>query len=81
MVFALCDEEDFLGLLQSAGQLRQESGDGRKLEKRNWEDGALREGLREKVTFSEEIERRDVQRGRSSGKCWHRRPLHRIRKS
>lgn len=27
MVFALCDEEDFLGLLQSAVQLREERRD------------------------------------------------------
>ena len=27
MVFALCDEEDFLGLLQSAARLREERRD------------------------------------------------------
>jgi len=50
MVFALCDEEDFLGLLRSAVQLRQEEGDDRKLKKGIWKDGRQRERLREKVT-------------------------------
>lgn len=36
MVFALCDEEDFLGLLQSAVQLRVDRQDERK---GNWKRG------------------------------------------
>ena len=43
MVFALCDEEDFLGLLQSAVQLTVDRQDE---DKGNWkrgEDGGLRE--------------------------------------
>lgn len=45
MVFEPCDEEDFLGLLQSAVQLKEERRRGdRKLEKRNGGDGKLQKG-------------------------------------
>lgn len=48
MVFALCDEEDFLGLLQSAVQLREERTDE---EAGNWKREMGGDGeLREKVT-------------------------------
>lgn len=47
MVFGLCDEEDFVGLLQSAEQPRGEREasrrGGRKLEKRNEEEVSVRE--------------------------------------
>lgn len=64
MVFALCDEEDFLGLLQSAVQLMVERRDE---EKGNWkrEIGEMEggESLQRKLqTFSEKTEARDVQR-------------------
>lgn len=62
MVFALCDEEDFLGLLQSAVQLREERTDE---EAGNWkrEMGGRWRAERESDKHSEEIGGRAAQRG------------------
>lgn len=47
MVFALCDEEDFLGLLQSAVQLTVERQNERK---GNWKRGKMEREQRKKET-------------------------------
>lgn len=51
MVFALCDEEDFLGLLQSAVQLKGGEETGRKeIGKEKWGRWKAERRLRKKVT-------------------------------